>query len=65
MNWVKLLFLVGLIIMTTCPNTAEAVFGIVMDPCTIDKCTAACKAILKDKFISASCYHGTACLCFG
>ncbi|RDY07444.1 hypothetical protein CR513_08440, partial [Mucuna pruriens] len=34
---------------------AECAFGIPLNPCTLPVCTAKCKNILHQKFMSASC----------
>ena len=56
MRSVLVFVLVGLIFMAAGPSTAKAEFGVVVNPCmyTPDKCIAACKKILKEKFLSAA-----------
>lgn len=65
MRWTMVVVLLGLILMATGPGIAEGVFGIAMNPCSVPKCSSACKNILHEKFMSASCYNGTLCMCFG
>lgn len=62
--WVMIMAVVGLIFIENI-QTADAVFGIVMNPCDNDKCIEACKNILKEKFQSASCFQRKLCNCFG
>lgn len=63
------LIALGLIFMATVPDMAEGVFAIDLNPCTIAKCTAACKKILDKQhktLTSAQCNKGaTLCFCFG
>ncbi|MBA0880890.1 hypothetical protein Goshw_011360 [Gossypium schwendimanii] len=50
------------------PSLAEGAFGIQLNPCTLDKCIAACKKILHEKFLSATCAtgpQGKYCICLG
>ncbi|KAL4638562.1 hypothetical protein ACB092_03G155700 [Castanea dentata] len=65
MRWTMALILVGLMFMATKPNMAEGVFFVTMDPCYQSNCENACKAILKEKFMSAHCYRTLFCMCFG
>ncbi|EEF29915.1 conserved hypothetical protein [Ricinus communis] len=52
--------IVGMIFMASSPGVAEAMVSIIMNPCELSKCIEACKNLLHDKFLSASCYQGTA-----
>ncbi|CAI0410453.1 unnamed protein product [Linum tenue] len=62
---VENILLVFLVFMAANAITGEAVFGIDMNPCTISPCVAACKAVLREKYASASCFHKVICMCFG
>ncbi|KAK7282074.1 hypothetical protein RIF29_10595 [Crotalaria pallida] len=71
-NFVKNLALIlvatVLILLVLNPQPVECQFGIVLNPCTLPECTARCKKILQDKFMSASCVKnskGMFCLCLG
>ncbi|KDP22585.1 hypothetical protein JCGZ_26416 [Jatropha curcas] len=49
-------------------NVVEGSFSIKLDPCTVDRCIAECKKVLKEKFLSASCVTGNGgnfCNCLG
>ena len=60
--------LVLLVALGVAPDLAECVGGVVLDPCTPERCAAVCRKILKDKYQSSSCTiysNGKLCICIG
>lgn len=64
-RWTMVFLLLGLIFMATGPGVAEGVFGVVIQGCTFEACSDKCKSILHEKYMSASCYNASLCMCFG
>lgn len=46
----------------------ECAIGIDLNPCTLPECIAACKKVLEEKYLSATCAagpEGKYCVCLG
>lgn len=66
--WAMFMIAMALGFLILAPKGVESAFGIEVNPCTLPACIAACKKVLKDKFLSASCVDGPKgkyCICLG
>ncbi|KAG5537230.1 hypothetical protein RHGRI_024618 [Rhododendron griersonianum] len=69
-NWSLVFAAMVLWIVILAPNLVDSVLGIQMSQCSRDTCIAACKKVLREKYLNASCAKPKGatkklCFCFG
>ncbi|PIM99608.1 hypothetical protein CDL12_27896 [Handroanthus impetiginosus] len=65
-KWALIAILIGVLVLA--PKQLECAIGIDLNPCTLPQCIAACKKVLGDKYVSATCAAGPKgkyCICLG
>ncbi|PIN23587.1 hypothetical protein CDL12_03686 [Handroanthus impetiginosus] len=67
-KWVVILLVIAMTIVTMGPTSVECAIGIDLNPCTQAECVAACKKVLEERYVSATCAAGPKgkyCICLG